>query len=92
MSESRLSTEARQKYTTAYAAQYTTKDTHKAFTLYADIIADHPNTEEAGYAKSQIQNIVKSFVPEEKFMDSLVGLARIHFEKAASLNAELASA
>ena len=55
MKESRLSEEADQQYATAYDMHYTTKDIHKAFTLYEDIIAAHPDTKEAGYSKSQIQ-------------------------------------
>ena len=37
MRESRLSEEAGQQYATAYDTHYTTKDIHKAFTLYEDI-------------------------------------------------------
>ena len=92
MSENRQSTEAGRKYSIAYDAQYTTKDIHKAFTLYADIIAAHPNTEEDGYSKSQVQNIVNAVVSKKKNMDSLLELLRIHFEQNVPLDAEPASA
>jgi hypothetical protein len=92
MRESRLSEEAGQQYaTTAYDAHYMTKDIHKAFTLYEHIIAAHPDTKEAGYSRSQVQNIVNAVVPKKKMIDSLVELARIHFEQKLPLDAEPAS-
>lgn len=92
MRESILSTEAVQKYALAYDVQYTTKDLHKAFTLYEDIIAAYPDTQEAGYSRSQVQNIVNAVVPKKKIMDSLLDLARTHFEQNVPLDAEPASA
>jgi hypothetical protein len=65
MSESRLSEEAGQQYAPAYDTHYTTKDNHKAFTLYEDIITGHPDTKEAGYSRSQVQNIVNAMVPKK---------------------------
>lgn len=38
---------------TAYDAHYMTKDINKAFTLYEDIIAAHPDTKEAGSDKKK---------------------------------------
>jgi hypothetical protein len=69
MRESRLYTEAGRQYASAYDAHYTTKDIHKAFTLYEDIIAVHPDTKEAGYSRSQVQNIVNAVIPKKKIMD-----------------------
>jgi len=66
MRESGLSRDADQYYATAYESHYTAKDIHKAFTLYEDIIATHPDTKEAGYSRSQIQNIVNAVVPKKK--------------------------
>jgi hypothetical protein len=91
MRESRLSEEAGQQYATAYDTHYTTKDIHRAFTLYEDIIAAHPDTKEAGYSRSQVQNIVNAVVPEKEIMDSLMKLARIHFDQKVPLDAEPAS-
>jgi hypothetical protein len=92
MRESRLSEEAGQQYATAYDTHYTTKDIHKAFTLYEDIIATHPDPREAGYSRSQIQNIVNALVPKKKIIDSLLDLARIHFDQDLSLDAKPTSA
>ncbi|MCK9275961.1 MAG: hypothetical protein M0P57_12815 [Syntrophales bacterium] len=92
MRETILSAEAGQQYATAYDTHYTTKDIHKAFALYEDIIAAHPDTKEAGYSISQVQTIVNAVVPKKEIMDSLMNLARIHFAQKALLDAEPASA
>ena len=84
-------TEAGQQYATAYDAHYTTKDMYKAFKLYGRIIADHPDTHEAGYSRSQVQNIVNAVVPKQKVMDALVELARTHFEQDVPPDVEAAS-
>ena len=59
-------TEASQKYAAAYAAHYETKDLREALELYRGIVAAHPDTQEAGYSRSQIQNIVNEVVPERE--------------------------
>jgi hypothetical protein len=74
-------TEAGQQYATAYDAHYTTKDMYKAFKLYGRIIAAYPDTHEAGYSRSHVQNIVKAVVLKQKVMTTLVVLARTHFEQ-----------
>jgi hypothetical protein len=60
---------------------YKTKDLPEAFKLYRSIIADYPETKEAGYSLSQVQNIVNSVVPKQEVMDSLVALTLAHFEQ-----------
>jgi hypothetical protein len=84
-------TEAGQQYATAYDAHYTTKDMYKAFKLYGRIIAAHPDTHEAGYSRSQVQNIVNAVVPKQKVMDALVELALTHFEQDVPPDVEAAS-
>ena len=84
-------TEAGQQYATAYDAHYTTKDMYKAFKLYGRIIAAHPDTQEAGYSRSQVQNIVNAVVPKQKVMDALVELALTHFEQDVPPDVEAAS-
>ncbi|UCF00904.1 MAG: hypothetical protein JSV14_10930 [Deltaproteobacteria bacterium] len=74
-------TEVGQQYATAYEAHYTTKDMYKAFKLYGRIIAAHPDTHEAGYSRSQLQNIVNAVIPKQKVMDALVELGLTHFEQ-----------
>jgi len=53
----------------------TMKSLRKALVLYKDIIADHPNTKEAVYCLTQIQNIVKNVVPKQRLLDAQVELA-----------------
>ena len=84
-------TEAGQQYATAYDAHYKTKDVYKAFKLYERIIAAHPDTQEAGYSRSQVQNIVNTVVPKQKVMDALVELALTHFEQDVPPDVEAAS-
>jgi len=73
-------TEAGQQYAAAYAAHYKTKDLHEALELYKGVMAAHPNTREAEYSRSQIQNIVNAVVPKQELFDAQVDLALAHFE------------
>ena len=73
--------EAGQQYAAAYKAHYTARDLHEALNLYKGVIAAHPNTKEAEYAKSQIQNIVNAAVPGEECLDVQMDLASALFEK-----------
>ena len=72
---------ADQNYTKAHDMHYKTKDLPEAFKLYRSIIADYPETKEAGYSLSQVQNIVNAVVPKQEVMDSLVALTLAHFEQ-----------
>ena len=81
-------TDAGQQYEAAYAMHYTTKDLHKAFVLYGRIIATHPDTMEAEYSWSQIQNIVNAVVPKQKIMAALEELTIAQFEQDVQLNVE----
>ena len=73
-------TEAGKQYAAAHAAHYVTKDLQKAIELYKGVIAAHPNTPEAGYCHAQIQNIVKSVVPQQELLDAQATLALNHIE------------
>jgi DNA-binding transcriptional regulator GbsR (MarR family) len=68
-------TKAGQEYKTAYAAHYKTKNLQEALELYKGVLATHPETQEAGYSREQIRNIVKSVVPEQKLLDAGMKLA-----------------
>jgi hypothetical protein len=91
MIDNTILTEAGQQYATAYDAHYKTKDMYKAFKLYGRIIAAHPDTLEAGYSRSQVQNIVNAVIPKQKVMDALVELALTHFEQDVPPDVEPAS-
>ena len=79
--------EAGRQYAAAYAAHYSTKDLREALRLYRGVIAAHPNTQEAGYSQSQIQNIVNAVVPRQELLDVQVdlALARIEHEDQADV-------
>jgi hypothetical protein len=68
-------TEAGKQYAEAHAAHYTTKDLLEALELYKGVMAAHPNTKEAEYSQTQIENIVKSVVPKQRLLDAQVELA-----------------
>ena len=91
MIDNTILTEAGQQYATAYDAHYKTKDVYKAFKLYERIIAAHPDTQEAGYSRSQVQNIVNTVVPKQKVMDALAKLALNHFKQDVPPDVQAAS-
>lgn len=72
-------TEASQQYAAAHTAHYETKDLRQALELYQGILAAHPDTQEAGYSRSQIQNIIKEVVPGRELFEAQVGMAMAHF-------------
>ena len=76
-------TEAAQQYAAAHRRHYETKDLRRALELYAGIIAAHSDTREAGYSRSQIQNIVRTVVPKQELFNAQVGLASAYLEQAA---------
>lgn len=71
-----------QQYAAAHAEQYETKDLQSALTHYQALVVAHPDTPEAGYSRSQIQNIVKAVVPLQTFTDAQADLAALHLARA----------
>lgn len=80
MNDDRGLTESARAYASAYAAHYTERDLAKALQLYKQIMACHASTREAGYSRTQIQNIVHSVVPAQELLDAQVELALAHLE------------
>jgi hypothetical protein len=72
-------TEASRQYAAAHAAHYEKKDLREALALYKGILAAHPDTQEAGYSRSQIQNIIKETVPQRELFEAEVGMTMAHF-------------
>ena len=68
------------EYATAHAAHYRTKDLTEALDLYTGIMAGHPDSQEAQYSRTQIQNIVRQLIPRQELLDSQVALARAHLD------------
>jgi len=81
-------TEAGQQYAAAHEAHYTTKDLHEALGLYKGVMAAHPNSQEAEYSRTQIQNIVKSVVPEQELLDAEVELTLANLKHKGSPDVE----
>ncbi len=42
-------------------------------------MASHPGDQEAGYSRTQIQNIINTVVPQQELLDAHVELAVAHF-------------
>lgn len=69
-------TEASRKY----AAHYTGRDLPLAFQLYKELMTSHPSTQEAGYARMQVQNLINTVVPKQELMDAQIERLLVHFE------------
>ena len=71
---------ADQHYKAAHEAHYKTKDLRKAIELYTGVMAEYPDTREAKYSRTQIQNIAKSVVPNQELVDAERGLIYSHLD------------
>jgi hypothetical protein len=80
-------TESSRQYAAAYAAHYTERDLPLALQLYQKLMASHPNAQEAGYARMQVQNITNAVVPKQELLEAQIKLARVHFEHDGFLDA-----
>lgn len=72
-------TEVGRQYAAAYAAHYTERDLPGALRLYVNLIASHPDEQEADFSRAQVQNIVNAVVPKQELFDAQVNLAAAHF-------------
>ena len=72
-------TEASRQYAAAHTVHYEAKDLREALLLYKGVLAAHPDTQEAGYARSQIQNIIKEVIPERELLEAQMDRAMVHF-------------
>ncbi len=72
-------TDAGRQYAAAYAAHYTERDLPGALRLYVNLIASHPDGQEATFSRWQVQNIVNAVVPKQELFDAQVNLAAAHF-------------
>lgn len=67
---------ASQQYATAYAAHYTIKNLRQAIEHYQGVIAQYPDSPEAGYSRTQILNIARSVVCQDALLEARVRLIR----------------
>ena len=80
MTNETTTTKAGQDYAAAHAMHYKTKDLQEALGLYEGIMAAHPDTHEATYFRTQIQNIAKSVIPKQELLDAELSMARAHIK------------
>jgi hypothetical protein len=73
-------TEAARAYSVAYAAHYSQRDLAMALGPYRELIASHTSTREAGYSRTQVQNIIDAIVPEDERLDAETALALTRIE------------
>jgi hypothetical protein len=79
---------AAKEYEAAYAAHYSQQDLGMALRLYTKLIASHTSTREAGYSRTQVQNIVHTVVPGEELRDAETELALARLEAGVAPDAE----
>jgi len=80
MSDDGALTEVAREYAAAYAAHYSQRDLAMALQLYERLIASHSSAREAGYSRTQVQNIVHAVVSEQELLDAQMELAFAHLE------------
>ena len=73
-------TKSAQSYAVAYKEHYSNNNLKEAFNLYRDVIAAHPESQEAMYSKKQIENIVAAIVPTQEIFDAQVNMALARFK------------
>ena len=67
---------AEEKYSEAHKLHYGEKCLQPALDLYLAILNDHADSSEAGFALSQIQNIVNSVVPKAELLEAHVKMVK----------------
>ncbi len=88
MSDDSALTAAARDYAAAYAAHYSKRDLAMALQLYKKIMASHASAREAGYSRTQVQNIVNAVVSEQELLDAQLELALARLENQISPDAE----
>jgi hypothetical protein len=81
MKHATILTEAGHKYQAAYSAHYTDRDLPLALTRYQNLMKTHPDTQEAKYSRTQIQNILNAVVPKQDLLNAQMELANAQFKQ-----------
>jgi hypothetical protein len=74
--------EVARRYAAAHAAHHGAGNLRQAIGLYTAILLEHPEAREAGYSRSQIDNIVKAVVPPAVLLQTGVDLALAQLDGA----------
>lgn len=77
--QTQVLTRAGQDYAVAYAAHYATKNLKEAFELYRGVMAAYPESPEAMYSQTQIENIAAALVPKQELFDARVNMVLTRF-------------
>lgn len=77
-------TGAGREYAAAHAAHYSERNLAAALELYRELMASRPNAPEAGYSRTQIQNIIEVVVPAQELLEAQIGLALTRLERRES--------
>jgi hypothetical protein len=91
MSEDSALAEIAQEYREAHAAHYSERDLARALQLYKKLIASHASAREAGYSRTQVQNIVNAVVPQQELLDAQTEFALARLEHQISPDARSTS-
>ena len=84
MHDSSELTGAGRAYAAAHAAHYSEHNLAAALDLYMKLIASRPNAPEAGYSRTQIQNIANAVVPARELLNAQLALALAQLERGGS--------
>lgn len=78
---------ASRSYARAHHTHYGSMDLQQALGLYEEIVAAHPDIQEAAYSRSQIQNIAKAVVPAHELFAAQAALAHSHLARVKQAQA-----
>lgn len=67
--------EAARHYAEAYEKHYSEENLYTALQSYKGVIVSYPDSEEAEYSRSQIQNILRHAVPGEELFEAHMKMA-----------------
>lgn len=72
---------AKELYYSAHELHYKDHKLKEALEIYQRIRKEHPGTNSASDAKTQIHNIIRKVVPENDLIDSLVKMSVAHMDR-----------
>ena len=75
--------DAGRRYEAAHQAHYSARDLPLALDLYQGVLTAHPRSTEAGFSRTQIQNIANSVIPPQALLDAQISLIVAHFSRTS---------
>jgi hypothetical protein len=83
MKKEQVITEAGRKYAEAYKKHFSSKDLYGALQSYKEVVTSYPNSQEAEYSRTQIQNIMQDVVPKDVLYAAHLEMALKYVKKTA---------